>query len=280
MGLQGWLLGLVLSAVIGGLGYRSESLSSSGVAGAVIVGTIIFGAGGWVWGLLLIVFFASSSLLSRYQKAEKTVLSEKFAKVGRRDLGQALANGGWGAVLALLFTIWPSPILFAAFVGAVATVTADTWATELGVLSQRPPRHVVTGEIVPPGTSGAVSLLGTAAALAGALLIGLSAEGLQLLSGWLSNDAAAQWTLWVPIAAGLGGLTGSFFDSLLGASYQRIYWCDECEQETERPVHTCGNRSQPLRGWQWLDNDAVNFLSSVVGSVITASLVGIILGSL
>lgn len=270
---QRWFLGLVLSAVIGGVGYRSESLSSSGMLGAILVGTIIFGAGGWIWGILLILFFASSSLLSRYREAEKTALSEKFAKVGRRDLSQALANGGWGAILALVFTVWPSPILFSAFVGAIATANADTWATELGVLSQSPPRRITTGDPVPPGTSGAISLLGTAAALTGALLIGLSAEILQFSAGWLSNDGVAQWTVWVPLAAGLGGLVGAFFDSLLGASFQRIYWCDECHKETERAVHTCGTHSRPLRGWSWLNNDVVNFLSSVVGSGITASLI-------
>lgn len=274
---QRWIVGLLLSSVIGGLGYRSDSLAPGGVLGAILVGTVIFGAGGWVWGMLLIVFFASSSLLSRYRGAEKMVFSEKFAKLGRRDLAQALANGGWGALLALSFAVQPSPLLFAAFVGAIATVNADTWATELGVLSRRPPRRIITGEPVPPGTSGGVSALGTAAALAGALLIGLAAEALRLLGGWFSADGVAQWTVWLPLAAGLGGLAGAFFDSLLGASVQRVYWCNRCHKETERSVHTCGASSRPLRGWRWLDNDAVNFLASIMGSGVTASLMGLVL---
>ncbi|RME44326.1 MAG: DUF92 domain-containing protein, partial [Chloroflexi bacterium] len=77
--------------------------------------------------------------------------------------------------------------------------------------------------------------------------------------------------------AGLGGLAGALFDSLLGASVQRIYWCDVCRKETERMVHTCGEPSRPLRGWSWLDNDVVNFLSSVVGSGVTAGLVWLLL---
>lgn len=269
---QRWVVGLLLSAAIGGLGYRSDSLAPSGVMGAILVGTIIFGAGGWVWGVLLIVFFASSSLLSRYRAAEKSELYEKFAKLDRRDLGQALANGGWGALLALFFLFRPSPSIFAAFVGAMAAVNADTWATELGVLSRHPPRRITTGEPVPPGTSGAISVPGTAAALAGALLIGLAAEALQVSGGMLSGDGVARWMVWLPLAAGLGGLSGAFFDSLLGASVQRVYWCDRCHKETERAVHTCGTNSRPLRGWPWLDNGAVNFLSSVLGSGMTVSL--------
>ncbi|MFQ5594479.1 MAG: DUF92 domain-containing protein [Anaerolineae bacterium] len=274
--MAGWVAGLLLSAAIGGLGYRTQALSPSGVLGAVLTGTLIFGAGGWVWGMLLIVFFASSSLLSRYREIDKAQLAEKFAKPGRRDLAQALANGGWGALLALAFTLHPTPVLFAAFVGAMATVNADTWATELGVLSKQPPHLITTGKPVPAGTSGGVSVLGTLAALAGALLIGLAAEGLHLADGWLAGRSAVQWAIWLPLTAGLGGATGAFFDSLLGASVQQVYWCEGCEKETERSIHMCGAHSRPLRGWWWLNNDAVNFLSSVVGSCATAGLMWLV----
>jgi uncharacterized membrane protein len=59
------VLGLVLSALMGGLGYWRKALTVSGLIGAVLVGTLIFGFGGWLWGLLLITFFVSSSGLTR-----------------------------------------------------------------------------------------------------------------------------------------------------------------------------------------------------------------------
>lgn len=267
-----FLVGFALSAVIGWLGYRGGALTSSGVVGAILVGTLIFGGGGWVWGLLLILFFASSSLLSRFREREKQVLSEKFAKAGRRDLGQALANGGWGALLALTYALRPHPLLFAAFVGTMATVTADTWATELGVLSRRLPRRITTGEPVPPGTSGGVSPLGLAAALAGALLIGLGAAGLNLLFD-TQVSTEAPWLPWLPVVAGISGLAGALGDSLLGATVQGVYRCPRCGSETERTLHTCGTATRPLRGWRWLNNDGVNFLSSVVGSGVAVLVV-------
>jgi uncharacterized protein (TIGR00297 family) len=269
---QRWLVGFVLSAVIGGVGYRTGALSRSGVIGAVLVGTVVFGAGGWAWGLLLVVFFASSSLLSRYRHAEKSAFAEKFAKIGGRDFGQALANGGWGALLALAFAVWSSPSLFFAFVGGMATVNADTWSTELGVLSRNPPRRITTGDPVPPGTSGAVSTLGTAAALAGALLIGIIGATGEMVVASLADAGIPAWAVWLPLAGGVGGLAGAFFDSLLGASVQRIYWCDHCHKETERPVHICGNPSRPLRGWATFSNDVVNLVSSIAGSGVTVSL--------
>ena len=70
------LFGLVLSGVIAILAQRRGSLDKSGALGAVIVGTLIFGCGGWVWGLTLITFFVSSSALSHYQEAAKQDLAE------------------------------------------------------------------------------------------------------------------------------------------------------------------------------------------------------------
>src|SRR5262249_15057089 len=68
--------------------------------------------------------------------------------------------------------------LLAAFVGAMATANADTWATEVGTLSTEEPRLITTGEPVAPGTSGGVTLLGTGAALAGAVSVGVVTEAL------------------------------------------------------------------------------------------------------
>lgn len=119
---------VAFSSIIAWAGYRGRSLSPSGVVGAIIVGTLTFGLGGWTWGLLMIAFFISSSFLSRYRKDDKRGLAEKFAKTGQRDLGQALANGGWGAILAIAYSCRPDPILFAAFVGAMAALKGSSAA--------------------------------------------------------------------------------------------------------------------------------------------------------
>jgi len=266
-------IGFVLSLLIAGAAYRQKALSVSGAAGAILVGTITFSAGGWIWGLLLITFFFSSSLLSHHRHATKARVAEEFAKSAQRDLGQVLANGGLGAATALLYWLRPSPLLFAAFVGAIATVNADTWATEIGLLSSTKPRLVTTGCQVPPGTSGAISRLGTLAALSGALLIGLIAFLLRQLEAFsgccFPSLADAQWLT----VTAVSGLIGSTFDSFLGATVQGIYYCDQCEKETERLIHRCGRTTRLIRGWRWLNNDFVNFLSSVVGSGIAAAAV-------
>ncbi len=262
------VLGLTLSALIGFVAYQRQSLSASGVLGAVLLGTVIFGLGGWVWGALLVVFFVSSSLLSHYKAARKEALAEKFSKGSRRDLAQALANGGAGALIALGSAVWPHPAWWVAFAGAMATVNADTWATELGVLSRKRPRLVTTGREVEVGTSGGVTLAGTLAALAGAGLIGLAAALFD--AAGVRGPTSAASLLGVAAAA---GLVGSLVDSLLGATVQAIYGCDSCRKETERhPTHTCGAPTRRLRGWPWLNNDLVNFLSSAAGALIAVGL--------
>ena len=104
------------------------------------------------------------------------------------------------------------------------------------------------------GTSGGVTLFGTAVSFLGGLLIGVTAA---LLTG--------QWTLL--LAGGVGGLAGSLFDSLLGATVQQIYYCDVCQKETEKKEH-CGQPTRPLKGWSWVNNDLVNFSASVVGGLV------------
>jgi uncharacterized protein (TIGR00297 family) len=253
---------LGLSLLAGGLAFWQAALTASGWAGAVVVGTLTAGLGGWDWGLLVIVFFVSSSALSHFGARRKAgFVAGQWEKGSRRDWGQVMANGGLVSALAVLHAVWPSPLLWAAALGVLGTVIGDTWATEIGVLSRREPRLITTGRRVPAGTSGGITLLGSAAALGGAALIGLAAV---LLRGLLFH----QWEPWVMPAALVGGVAGVALDSLLGATLQAIFWCPRCRAETERRFHACGTATIPLRGWRWLNNDAVNALSSVGGAAV------------
>jgi uncharacterized protein (TIGR00297 family) len=259
--LERLLLAFFLSSIIVLLALWRGSLSRSGGLGALVVGVLTFGLGGWQWGVLLALFFVSSSLLSHFKEGEKRAVAEKFEKGHERDIGQVMANGGLGALVAFLSYLAPSPFWFLFFVGVMATVTADTWATELGTLARQAPRLITNGRQVEVGTSGGVSTLGTAVSLAGGLVIGLVAAVLQ-----------PEWPF-VALAAvsALAGLTGSLFDSLLGATIQQLYYCDHCQKDTERKVHRCGQVTRPWRGYAWLNNDRVNFLSSAVGGVVAVS---------
>jgi uncharacterized protein (TIGR00297 family) len=256
------VFGLILSSGIGLLAYRRHSLSKGGAAGAVATGTTIFGLGGWSWGLALIYFFTSSTLLSRFREKEKaSTAADKFSKGSQRDLAQVAANGGLAslfAALSSLTTAKPLQETFqAGFVGAMATATADTWATEVGVLSPHQPRLLTTLQPVAPGTSGGITPLGSVASALGALTLGLIFRASQ---GFRKPLTA------LPLFSLLSGMAGSFFDSLLGATLQAMYFCPTCQCETERRVHTCGTTTHPLRGLSWCNNDVVNFFATFAGS--------------
>jgi len=249
-------VGALLAALIGLLAMLKRALSPSGVLGAILIGTLLFGLGGWVGGLALVAFFLSSSLLSKLFRRQKSDVEADFAKTGTRDLGQAMANGGIAAAAAVGYAVTGQPAWIGALLGALAAANADTWATELGVLAKAAPRLVTTFKRVPPGTSGAVSWNGTLAALAGAGLVGLV--------GALVDPRIWRLLPWVALA----GLAGSFLDSLLGATVQGIYWCPACKKETERLVHGCGTATHLHRGAAVMSNDLVNLLATLMGAAV------------
>jgi uncharacterized protein (TIGR00297 family) len=243
-----------------------------GAIAACIVGGTILGFGGWVPAILLVFFFASSSALSfvRASDPRKRRAAETFEKGGKRDAAQVIANGGVAALLAFLSyfaDLSVLPILGAAFVGALAEATADTWATEIGVLSRQQPRLITTGRPVPAGTSGAITVLGTGAGDLGALATGIVAA-LASAVLLLGSDVEYARPLVIVVAALVGGTVGMLFDSLLGATLQASYFCPLCQKPTESRVHHCGTPTELVHGLPWLNNDLVNLLSTAMGAVV------------
>ena len=259
-----FVYGFLLAIAIALLAFRAHSLNKSGAIAATVVGTVIFGVGGWQWAILLLTFFITSSGLSRAFKKRKQGLEEKYSKGHERDAGQVFGNGGVATLFALLHGFFPGEIWpWLGFAAALAAVNADTWATELGVLNPHSPRMITDlRKIVEQGTSGGISLVGTIASLVGSSLIALLAVLLSPLGTSGSFGVFALITL--------SGLAGSLFDSLLGATVQAIYFCPKEQKETERhPLHTCGTETVQIRGWHWLTNDWVNFACGMFAVMLT-----------
>ncbi|MDF9842198.1 MULTISPECIES: DUF92 domain-containing protein [unclassified Paenibacillus] len=254
-----WIIGAFGAMLVAGAAYRKRSLSFSGMIAAFIMGTVYFGAGNAFWFGILLIFFISSSLLSKLHHENKAELELTYDKTGTRDAGQVFANGGMGMLLVLLNAVYPLELWELLFIGVMATVTSDTWATELGTLAGRPPRSVLTGKVVPAGTSGGVSLPGSLAAAAGGALIGAASWLLRAVSGMEERSF-----LLLTLAGLLGGLAGAFADSFLGATVQRMNRCTVCGREVEASRH-CGRPTVHARGWRWMNNDAVNALSTLAG---------------
>ncbi|MCH7761516.1 DUF92 domain-containing protein [candidate division TA06 bacterium] len=257
------LWGSLLSGAIVLPSLRLRFLTKSGGVGTFFIGTIIFSFGGIPWAIPLLLFFISSSLLSKLGEKKKVKFRAAFQKGEQRDLSQVLANGGLPALIALLFGLngemaewlnFTSPQLpfYQLFLGSLAAATADTWATEIGLLSRKAPISLKNLRKVPPGTSGGFTLLGTFGALAGALLISLSS-----LSTFFSITVA--------------GFLGSLIDSILGATLQAQYRCPLCGKVTEKRVH-CQSPAVLQSGLSWMNNDFVNFLTTLTGALFVGIL--------
>jgi uncharacterized protein (TIGR00297 family) len=279
---QALAFGALLALLVALGGSAAGALTRSGALGAFVVGTCVFGLGGPIWGLLLVAFFVSSSALSEWQAEDKAVLASRFEKSSRRDIEQVLANGGLPAALAVAqglgeAGILPSVNWLPAFVGALAAVTADTWATEVGLMAEMDPRLITTGEPVPRGTSGGVTIIGTLAATAGGIFIGLCAVLLVALAGMLSYGvfdlalldwSGARFALLAPVA----GLSSAAFDSYLGAMFQARYLDPKSGEGTERATDAKGQPHALVHGHAWMNNDLVNFLASLLGALLALGL--------
>ena len=192
----------------------------------------------------------------RAGRRRKTALADTDKRPAR-NAWQVLANGGVAAACAAAYGFTHSPVLAAAFAGAFAAAAADTWGTEIGTLARNAPRSIVTMRKVAAGLSGGVTLIGTLAEIAGALVVALTA--------WAAG--IAPW--WI---VGVAGFAGALVDSVAGATVQALRYCGRCDRFCETDPHACGSSTVVVRGLGAINNDAVNFLATLTGAAAAAAL--------
>jgi len=239
--------------------YAGRALDARGAVGGGLFAASLVGLGGWAWALPGFVFFVLSSALSLLGGPEAAGSEGGDG----RTLRQVLANGGVAWAFLGVFALAaaqrgaPSSIWYAGFLGALAAAAADTWATEVGGRVASRPWSLRACTRVPAGTSGAVSLAGSAAAAVGAGTVAAAA----VLAGGSLGTSTGETTV-IGVVAGLVGMTA---DSLAGAVLQARYRDPGTGWIIERPPHQA---SVPVRGWRGVDNEAVNLLGTTVGALV------------
>lgn len=252
-------LGATLNFALAAAALARRSLTPAGAITGVAVGFGLFACGGLATWLLLALFFVSSTVLSRVGKRSKEAAESLTGKGGRRDAAQVLANGGPALLAGLLWLLTAEPAFSVGMIAALAAANADTWASEIGLLSRREPVSLVTLRPVEKGRSGGVTLLGLTASFAGASLIA-GAYGLAcLLSGGCALPALPS-TLVVAAC----GFSGSVVDSILGATVQGRYRTAAGGAYTERGRGMAGDRNTLVGGLRAMTNDAVNLVSGLL----------------
>ena len=255
-----------MAVAFGLVAWRVGFLDLSGALAAGLLAWGVLALGGWAWAAPGLTFFVLSSLLSRWGRRRKAAVERLAEKSSRRDAGQVAANGGVAGLLLVAHALEPHAALYWGFVGAFAAAAADTWGTEVGTFFRRPTRSVLTGRRVPPGTSGGVSVPGTAAALLGAGAVFASA--LPFAAPFLEAIRPATAAL---LVVG-GGFAAALLDSMLGATVQARYRASSGAL-TERPTEA--GAALPLAGGlRWVNNDRVNLACTAVGAAIPMLFVG------
>jgi uncharacterized protein (TIGR00297 family) len=210
----GILLGLMTIA-------RSRKiLNDRGILVAALLGLLVGVFGHWTWLLVLLVFMISGSIATHYAYDEKCHLGLEEGSKGERGWVNVVANGGAPAVIAVIAGLTGDHEFWSiAFLAAIAVATADTFASEFGVLDHNV-RMITNGEPCPQGTNGGYSPTGQKAAALGASLIGIL--GVFLL-GVFGPGIPAMWIIMIPTIAFIGW-TGCQVDSLLGAMMENRGW--------------------------------------------------------
>ncbi len=240
------MLGFILSSTIAVGAYYRESLSTSGAASAVLMGTLIYGLGGPYLFVLLMVFFLSTALIGHFFKD---------AMPPSRGSLQVIANGGIATYFAVRYGITAETHYLVLFAASLAVATADTWSSEIGRMAKRGPFNPLTFKPMAAGLSGAVSFLGLFAALLGSLLFGLL--------GFAYIQEAQAF-----IIITTAGFAGALIDSLLGL--MQVKFIDESSGTIEDAPSSVNIYHSGVRT---LTNSGVNILSNlIVVSVLYALL--------
>jgi len=270
------LIAAGLSVLITVRGMRRNSLDFSGGMLSIAMGFLLTIASA-AFCVSVIVFYLSSSRLTKWKSEEKRKIEADFKEGGQRNWLQVLCNGGIGSVCALLYLYTSGvgelpinltgPKMDAATVFSLGYLSSlscsggDTWASEVGSAIGGTPRLITTFRQVPRGTNGGVTMIGLVCSLAGGLVVGISYY-IALLFFSISKSCTPQWM--VIVVAGLSGLIGSLIDSILGATIQYSGYCTEINKVVNSP----GAGVKHISGFNLVGNHAVNFLSALFTALL------------
>jgi uncharacterized protein (TIGR00297 family) len=212
---------------------RQKLTIAASITGGLL-GLLLYAGLDWNGFILMVSFFVAGTLATSWKRKQKELLKVAEANKGKRKWTQVLANGGVGGLLGGIALFFPGsvPLLTLLVAGAFSSAAADTLSSELGSLYGRRFYHVLSFKKDKRGLDGVISPEGTIIGIAGSVFIAVIYS---LYAGWGIHF------LWIAI----GGTTGNFSDSVLGAWLER-------------------------KGL--IKNDVVNFINTMVGAIVPLSL--------
>ncbi|MEZ4357775.1 MAG: DUF92 domain-containing protein [Eubacteriales bacterium] len=265
------IMGISLSFLIILPAWAKKALTLPAGLGALVIGTVIFYSGGYVFFGMLAAFYISSVVAGAIGKSKKIKVAQLVhQRPGTRNLIQVIMNGGIAMLCALVYKLTEFEPFAFAYMACISAAASDTWASEIGMLSTKDPRSILTGKFVQRGISGGVTKLGVLGSVVGASIITFISFFYNTSNGFYINKG------FVLLIVFLGGIIGSVLDSILGDTIQAKFQHPGSNKLTERPFVE-GVRTKLKRGFKFVNNDIVNLLSSFASGTIillTAILLG------
>ncbi|MDR1410276.1 MAG: DUF92 domain-containing protein [Oscillospiraceae bacterium] len=229
--------------------YYLKAITISGLISAIILGTTLFVFGGLINFAALVLFFVLGSIVSRIGKKKKSVAETLHERHGARSIAQVVANGVPSLLFAAVYYFTGIESCLIASIACFAATTADTFSSEIGMLSKKVPLSIITLTPIQRGISGGFTALGLFGGFLGAIII----------SALMIPDFGVKGMIIVAIV----GFVSSILDSVLGALFQAKYQVPSDQDEcllTERKF-TDGKPLKLIHGFKWVNNDVVNFAS-------------------
>ena len=255
------LFALISATVLAAIAAWRKALTKGGLLLAWALAVVIAFCGGWAGFLALAATFAFTIAAGKLsgKKREQTERA-LHAKTGARDAVQIFCNVFVGTLSLLIWHLTAYRGFLWAYGGAMAASLADSMAAELGVLSRRAPRDILTWKPVQAGLSGGVTALGFGMSALGAALVALC---------YSLPEGGPGFACFLDVTA--AGFFAAVCDSALGSGLQVKYRCGVCGALTEKPVH-CGAAGTAEAGVRWMTNDTVNFINNLLGALAALGL--------
>jgi len=218
-----------------GASIRWKKLTPAAALTGALLGAAIYAGGGYPGLLFLALFFILGTAATSWKKIEKLSVTGNAGHESTRRPGQVIANAGVAAIAGILALLLPGnkPLFLLLMAASLSSATADTLASELGMVYGRRFYHLLTLKPDTRGLDGVISIEG--------LLFGIAGSALIATAYALTTTRDLR-----PIAIIiLAGTAGNLVDSLLGALFER-------------------------KGL--LSNDLVNFLNTLSAALLAALL--------
>lgn len=237
-----WTIALAVNSILLGIAWflPKKLLTPFGYLNALVLGVIVWGTLGWRGYLVVVFYFLVGSGLTFVRMEQKEAEGIAEERAGVRGAGNVWSSALAATICAIATLFYPSfkQLFILGYVASFCTKLSDTTASEVGKAYGKTTYLITTLKSVPRGTEGAVSLEGTVAGIAGSIALAVIA--------WAIGMISPIGIVWCAIAA----FVATTIESLIGATLESRF--------------------------DWLTNDLVNFINTVIGAVASIVLGGFI----